>query len=495
METGSLKKHKTLLDRLHLHDPVLVRILCVAAVLRLGYLLFAALSSTEFYILPDTASYLAPAGSLFSSGQFLNAAGDFEIFRTPGYPLVLGVLLFLLKGGYYWGAVGLNIVCNLLSIILLYKLTACVSGSTRAGYIAAGIEAVNFLDISFCGKVLSDIFGQFLGLLGIYFFVRYLLPLDRPAARPALLSLVWGALCLSLGLWVRPAFLYLPLALGAGLVIVLLIKKRWKQIIPAFLITILIPLLPAAGWMVRNTQKAGYAGYATVSAVNLYEYNTAALFAEQMGTDYYTAQLMLSAGEDEGLQPYLDTMPRYEAMQARAVELIRSNPGTYLKYCLLGAGFALLFPGVYDILGSAAGVEQDINAVKDVYSSDGLLAAGKSLLSSPGTVGILLCYVLGMVVLAGLLGMAVFGAIKISPWPVKCLLLGVWAYFFLLSIQPIGFGGYPRYRMSFFPYLLVFAAVGLDAVIRRWIQRHQKAVAEKEESRTSQTKDTHSQIR
>ena len=41
------------------------------------------------FLANDSTSYLAPAASLATSGAFLDAGGQPEIFRVPGYPLLL----------------------------------------------------------------------------------------------------------------------------------------------------------------------------------------------------------------------------------------------------------------------------------------------------------------------------------------------------------------------------------------------------------------------
>ena len=72
--------------------------LALAAGLALRLILIAAaweVRGPDAFLSPDSRTYLDPATSLGSRYTFTNAAGQPEIFRTPGYPLLLacGVII------------------------------------------------------------------------------------------------------------------------------------------------------------------------------------------------------------------------------------------------------------------------------------------------------------------------------------------------------------------------------------------------------------------
>ena len=68
----------------------LLAILAGAFTLRMGLFLSAWLISGDFSVFyeGDSMSYLQPAKEMIESGTF-SVAGHPELFRTPGYPLML----------------------------------------------------------------------------------------------------------------------------------------------------------------------------------------------------------------------------------------------------------------------------------------------------------------------------------------------------------------------------------------------------------------------
>ncbi len=102
----------------------LIYVLIGAALLRWAVVLSAAASHGDLgaFREPDTGTYLAAAENLAHSGRFANAAGEPDILRTPGYPLVLVPGIWA-DAPEAW-TTGLQILLSAFTVLLVYRIAA-----------------------------------------------------------------------------------------------------------------------------------------------------------------------------------------------------------------------------------------------------------------------------------------------------------------------------------------------------------------------------------
>jgi hypothetical protein len=461
-----MKKHKYLL-----------LILTAAFIIRILYFIIAnAMSGGTYYYSAATGSYLLFAEAMIGEGLLFSPRNAFDIFRTPGYPLVLVPFMIIMGASFPIGVTVFQIMLNITAIFCLYKLCLLLGARHKTALLAALLASLNPLDTSYACRVQTDSMTQSLMVFALYFYTRFLLKIRDEKADLRLLVL--GSLFLSYSVLTRPVIMYLPLAFFAGFVFILILHKQYKRILPVTLIVLLITYLPMGGWCLRNTVMTDYSGYAIVGVDTFYKQNSAIVYAKQKGIDYYAAQSILYHGEDEGLQKFLDVMPKYEAYAARTKELIASDIPTYLKGCLVGIACLFVYPGTIDYLSFMdTGIADMIVQVKEMLAKletsasqlVKIVFASETLLP-----GILL--LLDAIVLFVLLLFALIGVIKAKwqAWYIKVMFLGTIAYMVLACCQPISYGAYSRYRLSFSMLMLVFVAFGVEAVQRGIYKKRKK---------------------
>lgn len=244
-------------------DKFLVQLLAVFAFAKAVLFLYIYFSNPlgeQALIFPDSLTYVYPAQTFLTYGQFWEAVSSAPmLLRTPGYPLFLA-LIQLFLGNATWSVA---IVQNLLSVLLLLPvyLTARELSGQTAARISAVLTAISVLYFSLSFAVLTEMLCAFLLAWFVYFAIRFI---HLPRVRSALLC----AIFLAAAIYVRPAAYYYTVV--AGVCFLCLFAKEWKKIIFAFL----LPLLMMLGiWHLRNFCLTGYSGFSTVNAYNLYFWN------------------------------------------------------------------------------------------------------------------------------------------------------------------------------------------------------------------------------
>ena len=130
-------------------------ILIVAFLLRSALPLSAWLLNHDpnVFFSSDTKGYICPAESLITNGTF-SCEGRPEILRTPGYPLLLfpGLLL----GRFEAFTIGLQIIFNVVTVLLVYKTSLVVFDNHKAALLASVLYAIEPLSITYCCYLLTE---------------------------------------------------------------------------------------------------------------------------------------------------------------------------------------------------------------------------------------------------------------------------------------------------------------------------------------------------
>lgn len=432
-------------------------ILVIAAILLRGIGLAVFGKSGTGIFLFDTPSYVDSAKMLIREGHLI-----YDGFRTPGYPALIAFFLRLFGERYYAGVIAVQIICNVIAVLYVYRLTVLLSGKHRAGMIAAGIAAVNFLDIVYTYLILPDSITQSLALIALYYYAKSLMQLK--ARERFLPSLLIGSLLMLLAILARPSLMFLPYALIIGFAFAAVLVKRYKAIIAVVLIIAVTGILPVQLWSARNARVADFNGYSTVSEINLLHFNAAAVYAKQNGMTHYEAQALLEAEEDETLQQYMREMKKYDAYHRRAMELIKSDLPFYLKTCLKDCVYLTVYPGVMRfkvITDALSGVIDSLKASSLSFGT--ILGALKS-----ANVFCLLLLGADVAALVLIAVAALIGAIRLlkKDWLTACLILGVLLYNYVVGCQPVLIGAYSRFRLSFSMVMLPFAGEAVSCIFK-----------------------------
>lgn len=254
------------------------------AVLTLAFLLRSlltivvlAINHTSAAYTPDTESYLITARKLIESGQFATSVQP-EIFRTPGYPLLLipGILL----GQQEIVAIFIQIMLSCFTIFLIYKIALAIWGESKIATFCALLYAVEPVSILCQTLLMPETLFTALITLFIYLLIKYF---DRKSWQ----LLLCAAITLAASIYVRPIAYYLPFLVAVILLIGSLrnFQKNKILIIHAF-VFFLVAMGSVGIWQIRNYIKTGYSGFSAISDYNLYCYNGLSVLAKQQKITY-----------------------------------------------------------------------------------------------------------------------------------------------------------------------------------------------------------------
>ena len=233
----------------------------VAALLQ-ALLLFRSQPEIAF----DSPSYIAQAQSLASSGRSLNARGEPDTVRTPGYPLYLAAFLVTPLG--IDGAVAMQRLMWILMVAAVAWWTFGASGSNTAGVTAGLITAIDLPSVQAAGSVLTETLAAIVVAAAVW--QAYRAAVLRSTLSGAIAGLLAGVAAL-----VRPV----AILVGAAIAIAILIAgpRGWRGRLAA--VIVIASLVIPAAWTVRNYARTGVVTFSSISSINLLQYRAAGTLA------------------------------------------------------------------------------------------------------------------------------------------------------------------------------------------------------------------------
>ncbi len=307
-------------------------ILAVLLIALLMRLLLPALAlivaqNLEMFNRGDTLSFIIPAKKLIEFGHFLNFDDKPELFRTPGYPLLL--IPGLLVGNVETVTILFQIILDCFTVYLIYKIALLLFKRDNIAILCALLYAIEPLPILRSTLLMSETLYTTLLTLFLKLLLEYL-------ENKSLKHLVFAAITLAASIYVRPVGYYLPFLITAILLIWNLTKMQERKFLIIHTCIFFVVAMGSIGiWQVRNYVAAGYSGFAAVSDYNLYCYNGASLIAsqkriqfedihEQLGCVQHEKYFMLHPEQRQWSQAQI-----YRYMGKEGKKLILSQPLTY----------------------------------------------------------------------------------------------------------------------------------------------------------------------
>ena len=423
----------------------------VAGVLRLGLMMVALWrTGTGVITSGDTFSYLLPGLNLLRHGRFWNALGA-EIDRTPGYPILLGIIG---EHGVV-AAVVAQIFVAMLSVWMVIRIARGVYKRSEfrdsIALMAAWIFAVEPLSLIFTVRLLPETIFVFFLLMAVDGLVGFL-------ETEKLAAVGWSTLWLVVATYVRPVGYYLIPLLAIGLAVVMVRRSglRWKA--PLMVMAIAVPLLGI--WQVRNFVETGFGGFSTVAAKNLYFYQAAGVVAGEEGRSLDEVQAEIGYVDEDA---YLRVHPEQRGWsegervgyeRREAMRVLSEQPKEAIGMQLKGAAVVALTPGAADFLRMIGAYPE--NAPERVVEKN-LVGEFAGLLRQH--FGVAIVMVIFELILLGIYLFAVVGIWgNLIGSSQKALMAGLILYFVLVSggMQAVG-----RYRLPVMPVLCVLAAGGV----------------------------------
>ena len=220
-------------------------LITIAILLKSSLFLFSTFKTPELKISADTYSYLESGLSMVSSGVFgtINEDGShsYQYYRTPGYPLFLGIFHGFLKIPLN-GVVYLQIILTLLSAAIVFKTATMIS--PQLGTIAFIIILFDPAITIYSLILLTESLFLFLMSIFMYAMITYLQGRNKK-------YLLLSALTLAAATYVRPITFYLGGILAVFIFAASVQKNPKKGIIHAciFIVTVYSLLFL---WQYRN---------------------------------------------------------------------------------------------------------------------------------------------------------------------------------------------------------------------------------------------------
>lgn len=436
----------------------LIVLMIVTLVVRLVYVLGAWLVTRDpaVFIEQDSESYLAPARDLLARGTF-TADGAPDLQRTPGYPLMLVVGLWL---GYPIAiTISLQLLLSVVTSLGIFVLARDLTGDRRVGLIAIAVYAFEPLAIRQTVALGTETLFTTFVVWALVSMVRY-----AGGAKP--LALIASTALLAVAAYVRPAGYYLAFGLVGFLALVAIARRDWRRLAHAAL-AVIVGVAIVLPWVRRN-RALDYPGFSAIAAVNMYFYNAAAVEATKEGKSYLDVQTALGYRD---ARVYAQQHPeqvswspgrRFTYMRAEGSRIVRENLAVYARLHIAGMLRVLLDPGALALL-EPYGLYVGNTGVIGIVVTKGLIAGVRRILET-NPLGFLLLVVLGAL-LAVIYGFAIRGWLTGGRRrdPATWLLVLTIAYFITVAGGPVGVG---RFRHPAMPFVCVLAAIGIASVRR-----------------------------
>lgn len=462
-------------------------ILLAALAARLVVLFLVHSRTPTAFTWVDSADFIGPARSLLELGVYAPSperAGEAEIVRTPGYPLLIAAT-FALAGE---DPRALSAAGALLATATALVLLAGMGRFFGARAAALG-AALLCLDAGSFGRsldLLSETLFSFLLVIGLLALCR---AVDGQEARPfpaAVAGLAIGAAVL-----VRPILVYFPAVAAAGLFVSMGRSPgavRRLAPVAAFLAPV---VLLAGGWVVRNGLATGAFVVTPVAGHQLLHRRAASVVARVEGTSLSQAQEALGIREAFfrwrgptseaaifGPGRYSDSFPETARLsaaeldriwKAKAFRVFREHPVLTLRMLAEGAAM-LLFSPPPAILSVNWGLFQPSGELVRVWMDQEVRQVAVRLRAESPAVFAL--SVLSVVQLLAFYGLAVAGALacrRSVPVAVHAVLLGALAYLVATSSGTDAMDD--RFRVPLMPVVCLYAGAGLAALCPRAARR------------------------
>ncbi|MDQ7782626.1 MAG: glycosyltransferase family 39 protein [Desulfomonilaceae bacterium] len=402
----------------------------------------------------DTIDYLNLAQSILTSSTFSNTEGNPEVFRTPGYPALLG--LGLLVGHVEIATVIIQVVLSTLTVLLVFQMAFTVTGCREAALISALLYSFEPLSFTYASLLMSETLFTALMALFMYCFLRFLK--SRSAG-----DLLFAAVALTASAYVRPIGYFLIWILALGLFIWVTAKVRPALYGLAIIALYLVISMPAIGaWNLRNYVQTGFGGFSTSGIWNLYSIYVPVWENIAQGKIIGSRRLP----EKEWPIPPHEAPANYDVMKASIADCIMKHPWVVFSYGTKTAFRFFLYPGAERTIG-LFGYRAPPLTIKDRTGKSFLEKRMIDLRDSPSFFLTDLMFGLFTATAMVLAAVGLVGA-RLYKETAGVFLLGIMLYFTITSVGPLNVY---RFRHPVMPIVCTLAGTGLYLSIQRLVIR------------------------
>ena len=324
----------------------------------------------------DSREYVTLAYNLVSSHTFTrDTAPPFrpELFRTPGYPLLLAIPFALFGPSLIWPLL-LQLLLSIATVWLTRRLGLELGLAPMSAGLAALFVALSPNLAFLSSKLISE-------ALFIPMLLVCVLLLNRHRLTGRTRDLVGTGVCSGLLVLTRPIATFFPLVIAAYLLWLArgqrLIVHRSSLIAP--LILLACSSIVIAPWVIRNGQKTGRYIISTASEHNIYLYDAATVLASEKGITIPQARdsMMAEAQAEFGPIDTTDEATMWQKLSAVARSHFFRRPALAAPVWLFGVFADFLNPISVGPLLIHAGSSPAPGSANLLQSSLALLTKGK----------------------------------------------------------------------------------------------------------------------
>jgi hypothetical protein len=443
------RKYLLSLNHFYTSNQRLLFIILLAVIIRLALYIFVApwnnhVLETKILVL-DAGGYHDLALKLLNSKSFEN----FGTFRTPGYPLFLAIIYFIF-GIKPWIVLLLQIIANVLSLILVFRLGLLIFNQ-KIALLIAFFFAIEPHQVFYSLTLLSD-------TLFVTFFLLSSIYLVSGISKTRIQNFLFSGFFLGISTLIKPISVLFP----AMIILYFLVKWPFKKHIKYLLIYIVAFIITLSPWLIRNYANYGYLQLSSITGTNLLFYNVAATEAEKTGLPLDSIQeKFIDIAEKKGAFPENNPFVNSNIYSDIAYDYILSNWADFSIRHL--KGIVNMFIGLssqniaqfLDIKSNKLNIEQFsapslLDRFIDFFKTKSL---GEIVLGLTIAVFLLLCYTF---FIAGS-----FNLIIMKDIFFLIFILLIICYFSVIT----GVVGMSRYKLPITPFYLIICAKGFFDVL------------------------------
>jgi 4-amino-4-deoxy-L-arabinose transferase-like glycosyltransferase len=315
---------------------------------------------------PDSPTYLEPAQSLMKSGSFLNKYNIPEISRTPGYPVFLATLMYIVGEELGSLLIAQTVIVSF-SVLILYWLARRILPPVMA-FTGAILAAFSPWGAVRAGFLLSE--GLFLLILVLLFFAMYLVVEHTTKLSAVLLGGSLVGLLTSAAVLVRPV---LPLVPLVGAVLFLLYRDKRKTawlLVATMLLSASIPLYL---WKMRNLHEAQFDGLTDISGKAAWVWLAASVNARVKGAEG-DRWAMVKVHEAEEYRRGLSLQEADDERWRRAKAVFQEHPFLTVYSFASNAAEPLVHPDPGILIPAALNFHGDLFVLGGIWAASLLLS-------------------------------------------------------------------------------------------------------------------------
>lgn len=383
------------------------------------------------FLVPDSPRYLRLAANLAAGRGFVDR-GNWEVFRTPGYPLLLAAgaarpIVF---------AIVLNMVVAAAIVVVTYALARRLPSrdpaSERLATLCALIVAVEPTMLAWSLKVMPE---TLLTLCLLLFVACAIRALDTRDLRWTIAAAT--ALCAAA--YVKPVAYPLVLVIFAASLF-----ARAPRMSIAFLATAVLLLAP---WHWRNYERTGYAGFTSLMDHMLYLSAGGSVVAQREHRPFESVRRELLTREK--LRAEGENGERNARIRREGAHLLASNPLGYAITHAKGMARTLFDPGATEYLRFLGVYSQGARATLDQRGGPAAVARTFPLV-----------FWLSIAFAIALLPLVVLPLFALRHPSREFILLAIVAAYLITAGG--GVFGTARFRVPAVPLLVLMSAFGLQ---------------------------------